>query len=265
VLTVTDTSTAARRQRRVSRIAHAATWLEAWLQSGFGPLDEASSFPAEPPRTGVNRAPALAVAVPPRNAERAIAAGQPRTVELPGQRYAGLPLQLGAGPVLAMTEKRYGFVGGVIELVAGARRAPQVGFNSGVVTQFAGGDVTYRRHYWAGPQLGLPLRLADHVDFVPQGTLGLAGTSAKTEVTATAIGTYFGLAGALRWSLMRSFDLTFGLDARVILPKLLGSSAEVEESDDDEEVTTSVVPEPSTGSLWLGLRLTLAWHTGGLT
>lgn len=248
-LSVSDSNTPVSKERRVSRIAHAATWLEAWSQSGFGPLDDEADLPS-PQQPVEGRGPS------------ASAGREPSAPPAPV-----LPLRLSAGPVLGVTDQRHWFSGGVLGMAVGARQAPQLGFNVGAATELAASDVTYRRHVWAGPELGFPIRLGDELDCIPRASMGLAGTTAMAQLSATAMGLYFGLDGALRWTFTRAFDVSLGLDTRVLLPRAFASSSESAESEDDEETTTAVAvaPTPSKVALWVGLRLTLAWNVGGVT
>ncbi len=228
-------------ERQVTKLSYAATWIEAWTQSGFAAtVNEPESAPKELP------APAVAV---------------PSVASTPASIFLGLE------PLVAVTSRGYGLVG--TSLFAGypAHRSPWFGFELGLATQFDTDGADYRRAYWAGPMVGGSLALSEHLRLRPAVSLGVMGSAASIGgQSANAASLYAGISADVELDVTEHLALSAGFDARLLFENLSGASnSTVTQIDDDGEVETSNISTvtSSLGQVWCALRLGVVWHFGG--
>jgi hypothetical protein len=244
------------RTRSVRSVEHAATWVEAWIQSGYGPAIEESGLDstqrAVTPAARIQE-PASATRSEKPEPERGSPVLVPRAfVEV--------------GPLLGVS--RQGFVEGAqFRLGHGASRAPFVAANLGIWQQPSPSDVERRRAYFALAEIGWTRPFADALAFEPSIAGGILGSSAQGEYNTNAIGAALGLQGALLWRLGSWVTLTFGLSARYHLTNLFASgghsASDSEDESENEESEASDATNPELGPMIVALQLGIRGYLGG--
>lgn len=242
-VTMASRSSTRKFERQVTKLSYAATWIEAWTQSGFAAtVRESEPVPKKLP------APAPVVAASP-------VASPPAS------------LFLGLEPLVAVTSRGYGLVG--TSLFAGypAERSPWLGIELGLATQFDTDGADYRRAYWAGPMVGGSLALSDHWRLRPAVSLGVMGSAASVGgQSANAAALYAGISADVELDVTKHLAMSAGFDARLLFENLSGASnSTVTQIDDDGEVETSNISKvtSSLGQVWCALRLAVVWRIGG--
>lgn len=244
-VSMTSRSSTRRFERHVTKLSYAATWIEAWTQSGFAPagddgkpVPEASTAPppAVAPPTGVSAAPA-----PPAS------------------------ILLGMGPLAAVTSEGFGFAGASLLVGYPARRTPWFGVELGAATQIGAGGSDYRHAYWAGPTVGGSFALSDRWHLRPALSLGIMGTAVGMNgQSATASPAYAGLGGDVEFDVTSHLSLTAGFDARMVFGSRAGFVDSTTTKTEEGETETSTVSTLSggVGHVWAGLRLGVVWQFG---
>ena len=158
---MTSRSSTRRFERQVTKLSYAATWIEAWSQSGFAPAgDVGTPVPEAPPATQTAIAPPAAGSAAP---------APPASI------------LLGVGPLGAVTSEGYWLAGASLLVGYPARRTPWFGVELGAATQIGAGGSDYRRAYWAGPTVGGHFALSDRWHLRPALSLGIVGTAVGNE------------------------------------------------------------------------------------
>lgn len=240
-VSMTSRSSTRKFEREVKQLTYAATWVEAWAQSGFAPTGDDSGSDSNSP-------------VP--SPGTSVTSGAPSPAEI----------LLGVGPLVAVTSREYGFLGA--SLLAGypARRTPWFGLDLGVATQLGTSGDDYRRAYWAGPMVGASMALSDRWHLRPALALGFMGSAVRvSSKTASAASLYAGMSADVSFDVTARLALSAGVDARLLFENFAGSSSgAVTQTDDDGEVstTTNSTTSSSLGQVWGALRFGVEWHFG---
>jgi hypothetical protein len=274
-LTLSDATHGTKRTRQVSSLNHASTWLEAWSQSGFAALEESDESDTKPEDGSSVAAPnvsALArdpvVRTPPQEA--------PKPNDTSEASGAGTPFSLRGGPIVFLTERGNGLLGGQIAITHREKGPLEVDLDAGFATQVFPGNIT-RRLYWVGPELGVGYSLGKGFSTTPALGVGIIGTTARSNVSATALGGYVSVGNSLTWRMSSKISSYVGAELRLVSAKLLGDTRDrtVETESDDgetesddgetETATSSTTLEPSSGVVHVGLRVGVTWDLGDLT
>ncbi|HMA95080.1 MAG TPA: hypothetical protein VKP30_20455 [Polyangiaceae bacterium] len=239
-------------ERQVTSIAYAATWVEAWLQSGF------AAAPEEPNPSSVARPPSVQTAT-----EGATA---------PVLAPVKIPTQLGLMPTWMLTARGYNLLGATLVAGMPARHTPWFGIEIGGATQLGMSGNEHRRAYWVGPLVGAATHLSERFWLRPAASLGILGVAASTGTqSGHSAGLYAGVGSEFEYDVTTSLSLTAGIETRLFFEHLFGSSETMAtrtqtESDDDGEVevetTTVAMAAPDLGIVSLIARLGFVFRFG---
>ena len=243
-------------ERDVDTLQHAATWVDAWIQSGFGPV--AAETAAAQPGAGSAGAETSA------SANATAPAAAVGAVQAPGAEIG-----VSFDAVTALTVSGYAYLGGQLE----TRFAPRQPFNFGAVVggafQLDPNSNSYRRELWAGSLLGRHFQLSPRWHFDPQLGFGVVAGSANANGCKNhSAGAYISLGGLFAFDLSQRLSLMLGLAGRAVAPHLLGDNTvtcptgtgEVE----DGASTVVYKPAASVDSTWVALTSGLEWRFGGM-
>jgi hypothetical protein len=241
-------------EREVSKLTHAATWIEAWLQSGFAAAQDEPTRDSAIPSAASAPAPAPA----------------PKT-SVPAA--APIPVFFAFEPTGIVTDRGNSLLGAALLFGLPARHNPWFGVELGGAAQLGVTGSQSHRAYWAGPTAGVVFPLVERLRLRPAASLGVMASSTTSGHTA---GVYMGVGGELEYDLATNLSLTVGVDARVFFERLFGSSQTTVtqrqtqsggEEDDSEEnkgtVTTFSIPTPDLGQWLFAARAGILLRFGG--
>jgi hypothetical protein len=240
-------------EREVAKLTYAATWVEAWLNSGFAePQDESAGEP-----------------IPPKSAPVSLAAPVPLAAE---STATPIPVLLGVEPMGIMTSRGYGLLGGAAYFGLPARRTPFLGVELGAATQIGMSGSEFRRVYWVGPLVGATFSLSRRVRLRPAVSLGVMGVAASTSTQlGHSVGGYTSIVGALEFDLTSSLSASAGIESRLFFEHLFGAArtavtqTQTEVDDGETEITSSSsMAAPDLGLLWCAVRLGVLWRFGAI-
>lgn len=251
-IAMTRDSSSRRLERQVTSVAYAATWVEAWLQSGFAAAPEEStpSSATLPP----------SAQTPPERATAPVLA--------PGK----IPAQIGLMPTWMLTARGYNLLGATLVGGLRARQSPWFGVELGGATQLGMSGNDYRRAYWVGPLVGAAMHLSDRLWLRPSASLGILGVAASTSTqSGHSAGLYAGVGSELEYDITANLSLTAGIETRLFFEHLFGSAPTMatrtrteSEDDGEEELETSTVTmaAPDLGVVSLIARVGLVFRFG---